>query len=206
MISNNDKKHNGADIMYNTVKMFKQYVIPEKLNEPIENLAFEYQATHSQAIFATAFYLMYRPALAIANHYYGVTSQDVSSWAVEKLEYCLETFRSDFNGKFITYFCTVLDNKLKEETKALNMQKRKVYLLAESYEQLVEDGFDEAIDPSTDFTVEALDFSEALTERETQFCYMVVQQYTSLEIAEALGVSQMTLTNIRKQLRLKIKR
>lgn len=192
--------------MYNTVKMFKQYVILEKLNEPIESLAFEYQATHSQAIFATAFYLVYRPALAIANHYFGVNSQDVASWAVEKLDYCLETFRSDFNGKFITYFCAVLDNKLKEETKALSMQKRKVCLISDSYEQMVEDGFDEAIYPSADFTIEALDFSEALTEREIQFCYMVVQQYTSLEIAEALGVSQMTLTNIRKQLRLKIKR
>ena len=192
--------------MYNTVKMFKQYVIPEKLNEPIESLAFEYQATHSQAIFATVFYLTYRPALAIANHYYGITTQDVASWAVEKLDYCLETFRADFNEKFITYFCTVLDNKLKEETKALSMQKRKVYLLADSYEQLVEDGFDEAIEPSTDFEIETLDVSEALTEREYQFCYMVVQEYTSLEIAEALGVSQMTLTNIRKQLRLKIKR
>lgn len=192
--------------MYNTVKMFKQYVILEKLNEPVESLAFEYQATHSQAIFATAFYLVYRPALAIANHYFGVTSQDVASWAVEKLDYCLETFRSDFNGKFITYFCAVLDNKLKEETKALSMQKRKVCLISDSYEQMVEDGFDEAIYPSADFTIEALDFSEALTEREIQFCYMLVQQYTSLEIAEALGVSQMTLTNIRKQLRLKIKR
>ncbi|MDD3039728.1 helix-turn-helix transcriptional regulator [Bacteroides sp.] len=184
--------------------MFRRYVVPEKLNEPVERLAVEYQATLNHTIFATIFYKVFKLAVTISHEYYGLTAEDIASWSVEKLEYCLRTFKAEENGKFSTYYGAVLRNKFKEETVALTMQKRKVHMYTDSLDKAVELGFDTPA-PTIDDMWLNIETDSNLTPREKQFCYLVINRYSSLEIAETLGVSQMTLTNIRKQLRVKIR-
>lgn len=190
--------------MYNTVKMFQQYVIWGKLNEPLESLAVEYQATHSQALFATIFYKVFKLAITESHQFFGLSEQDIASWSVEKLHDCLTYFDRTQNMRFTTYYGVALRNKFKEEINARNMQKRKIAYFSDSLEQALERGFDYPA-PDEDTTILELETNKLLTEREKKFCYMVVQHYSSLEIAKTLGVSQMTLTNIKKQLRYKFK-
>lgn len=199
----------GLILMYSTVKMFSQYVVSEKLNEPLESLAIEYQGNHSQAVFATAFYKLYKLVVVTSQQFFGLTQQDIASWSVEKLDYCLNHYDITNNVKFSTYYCEIMKRKFKEETKALSMQKRKAMFVSDSYEKLVEDKYDEPGELGIEYidtTLLDLEMNKSLTERERKFCYLVVNNYSSLEIAKTLGVSQMTLTNIKKQIRFKVVR
>lgn len=189
--------------MQNTLRMFSHYVQKEKLFEPLESLAIEYQATHSQAIVATAFYKVHQFVTLISHQFIFIPEQDIVGWAVEKLEYCLQHFKVSVKVKFITFFGSLLNMRITEEVKALNMQKRKLNAEAISYDALIEQGFDIPGNNKDNMLFE-LEMNKALTSKEKLFCVLVLMKWSSIEIAQALGVNQMGLTTIRKSLRCKV--
>lgn len=121
---------------------------------------------------------------------------------MEKLDYCLQTFKVG-QAEFSTYFTTVLMNKYREETQALNTYKRKAVFYSDSYEDMVENGYDIA---ATCEEIEIIDIlvNYSLTERELAYCELVMKSYSNAEIAKKLEVSIMTLSNMRKVLREKL--
>ena len=60
---------------------------------------------------------------------------------MEKLDDCLLTYKNG-QASFSTYFTRTLHNKFREETQALNTHKRKAMFFSDSYEAMLEDGFD----------------------------------------------------------------
>lgn len=189
--------------MDNTLKMLSTLIIPGTENMTLEDISKEYRGNTSPSLFALAFKKVYKLIICIGQNYIGLTEDDITSYALEKLDYCLLTYEPG-KGKFSTYFTTVLKNKFREETENLNTHKRKAIFMSDSYEQMVENGFDIA---DNYLEVENLiDDLKAynLSDREMQYCEYLVQDLTNKEIAELLGVSQMTLSNMRKKLRQKL--
>lgn len=168
----------------------------------LDQIAEAYKKTLNPSLLASAFHKTYKLIIKISHNYYGLSEDDVASYSLEKLDLCLQTYDST-QSTFSTYFTRTLINKFREETEALNTQKRKAIFYSDSYEAMVENGFDLPIDEENRETLDSLkDF--CLTEREYSYCELTVKEYSNAEIAAILGVSVMTLTNIRKKLRKKL--
>lgn len=142
----------------------------------------------------------------IASSYWGLTDADLSSFAYETLYLCLKTYRIDGGSKFTSYYATSLKFKLRAETIALHQQKRKANYCCDSYEELQESGFDISNQTTHDiYIIDAIN-SMSLTNNERKYCMLLINdEYSNAEIAKKLNVSIMTLCNLRKSLKIKLK-
>ena len=110
--------------MQETYKMLVGLMQNKYKDLSMEQLAIEYQKDLDPPILAESFVRNYNFIFQLASGYYGLTEQDIASHALERLAFCLQTFKQG-NG-FLTYYGTVLKNKFREETQYLNTHKRKV--------------------------------------------------------------------------------
>lgn len=194
--------------MDRTLKTLTPLITPEYNNMTLEQLASIYETEGlSPSVLAAAFSKVYNLINNLSSEYFALSSQDVASYSLEILDYCLREYEPG-KAKFSTYFTVILKSRLREETKSLFTYKRRANLFGDSLEYSMENGFDIAA-PDISSLIEDEVFMEALkkydlTERELRYCYLVVDGYKSGEIASLLKVSAMTLTNIRKSLRVKI--
>jgi len=180
--------------MYETKKLLNSFVDTKLLELSLENLAIEYQKTPTTNILATAFNKVYNLAIQVENKYWGLNDDDLASWCLEKLDYCLKTFNGD--NKFSTYFYIVFSNKLREETENINAKKRKGILV--SINELINTGVEDTYN-----FIELL-LPTNLTDKEYKYCLLVSDGYDKKDIAEKLNVSRMTICNIEKSLRNKL--
>ena len=109
--------------MRGTYKMLVGLTQDKYKNLSMEQLALEYQKELNPSILAESFVRNYGFIFQIASGYYGLTEQDIASHALERLDYCLQTYQQ--GRKFLTYYGTVLKNKFREETQYLNTIKGK---------------------------------------------------------------------------------
>lgn len=179
--------------MDKTLKMFRPFIDKELGEKSLGELAYLYQSSPTSNILATSFEKIFKLAVSVSGKYWGLDDEDVASWCLEKLDYCLKTY----NGKasFQTYFSRVFSNKLREETEKLNYKKRKCIL--ESLNEIIDIGLED--------TYNLLDMllPRDLTTNEKGYCMLASQGYDNTYIAEILDVSRMTVSNIRKSLRVK---
>lgn len=189
--------------MQQTLKLLSTLITDDIRHLTLEEISIQYKDSLDPSLLALAFHKTHRLTMTIANRYHGLSTDDIASHSLERLDMCLVTFNPEAAG-FVTYYSTVFSNKLREETEALNTQKRKTIFYSESYEQLVETGFDVAVE-EFDFLDEMMNLDNYnLTEREKEYCALVMNDTPSMKIAEILGVSQMTVSNMRKKLRIKL--
>ena len=169
----------------------------------LEEIAKSYRGSLNPSLLAAAFKKTYRLILDISNRYYGLSSEDIASFSLEKLDSCLQTYEAD-KAAFTTFFTTHLINKFREETQSLNTHKRKALFYSNSYETMVENGYDIVYDESDQdnliYSLQGYD----LTDKEFQYCDLILKEWTNKEIANVMDVSVMTLSNIRKRLREKL--
>lgn len=189
--------------MLETLKTLSNLIVESDRSKTLEQIALEYQRDLNPSLLATAFEKTYKLTLSISTNYYGLTQDDIASYSLEKLDQCLQTYRKD-QASFTTYYTIMIGNKFREETQALTTQKRKAMFYSDSYEVMLENGFD-LIGPSE----EHLDLIETLrtfdlSSREFEYCKMILEEYSNSEISGILGVSVMTLSNMRKKLRDKL--
>lgn len=188
--------------MITTLEMLSTLIINETLEMTLEEIAVAYREDLNPSLLAAAFAKTYKLIINISNHYYGLTQDDIASFSLEKLDFCLQTYNDD-KAAFSTYFSTNLKNKFREETQYLNTQKRKVMFYSESYDMMVENGFDLESPVQVRETIDNL-ASYGLTEKEMIYCDLILKDFTNIEISKLLGVSVMTLSNMRKKLREKL--
>ena len=188
--------------MIGTLKMLSTIITPETKELTLEEIATVYKKDLSPSLLATAFAKTYKLIISISNNYQGLTQDDIASFSLEKLDFCLRTYEAN-NAAFSTYFFVNLRNRFREETQQLNTQKRKALFYSQSYDAMVENGFDLE---SPEHISEAIDNMESygLTERERLYCDLILRDYTNAEISNLLEVSVMTLSNMRKKLRRKL--
>lgn len=188
--------------MQDTLKMLRTLITEESKEMTNEQLAEAYKKDKNPIYFATAFCKAYKLIRYVAENYirdYGLTEEDVASYSLEKLDYCLLNY-SD-KAHFTTFFVTVLKNKFRTETQALSMQKRCTMLYSSSLDDLHEQGWDAS--EENDIGTEDILIGHNLTAKEKEYCRYIMSAYTNKEIAEKMNVSIMTLCNYRKNLRLK---
>lgn len=189
--------------MLSTLKTLSTLITDETLEMTLEEIAIAYREDLNPSLLAAAFAKTYNLIIHISNHYYGLTQDDIASFSLEKLDFCLQTYKGD-KAAFSTYFYTSLMNKFREETQYLNAQKRKVMFYCQSYDEMVENGFDLESPEQMRDRLDNL-ASYGLTEREMVYCELILKDFTNVEISKLLGVSVMTLSNMRKKLRKKLR-
>lgn len=192
--------------MEKTLKLFNSIKTLEFDGMDMEQLAEVYVRSLNPSILATAFSKCYKLIIKISRNYYGLNQNDIASFSLEVLDFCL---RSYIPGKasFITYFSKVLNNRFREETQSLSTDKRKILFHSGSLDAIIDEGFefqemDSEIPEIEEIVDSLLDFG--LTERELLYCKLLLEGYKNKEIADVFGVSIMTLSNIRKKLRSKL--
>lgn len=189
--------------MLKTLNTLSPLIIDEHRNMTLEEIAEAYRKDLNPSLLALAFHKTFKLIIDISKRYYGLSSEDIASFSLEKLDFALQTYKAD-ESNFTTYFSKILMNKFREETEALNTHKRKAIFFSDSYEAIKEKGFD-----IPDYMPENEDLDYILkpynlTERELAYCKLIIADYTNAEISMKLGVSVMTLSNIRKRLRKKL--
>lgn len=189
--------------MLKTLNTLSTLIIEETRVMSLEQIAEAYEENLNPSFLALAFEKTYKLIIYVSRNYYGLSDEDIASFSLEKLDDCLLTYKNG-QASFSTYFTRTLHNKFREETQALNTQKRKALFFSDSYEVMVENGFDliaatceddEIIDTLTQYK---------LTEKELQYCDLILSDWSNSEISKMMGVSVMTLSNMRKKLREKL--
>lgn len=189
--------------MLRTLNILSTLIIEDTRNMTLEEIAEAYRESLNPSLLALAFEKTYKLIIHVSNSYYGLTDEDIASFSLEKLDLCLQTFKNG-QANFSTYFTTNLMNKFREETQALNTQKRKVLFFSESYDLMVENGYDlVAATCEENDIIDTLNEYD-LTEKELQYCSLILCDWSNSEISKMLGVSVMTLSNMRKKLREKL--
>lgn len=180
--------------MYQTKQFLSDCVSPIYMTMTLEELSFKYQETPSMNILATAFYKVYNLAIQISNNYYGINDEDLASYCLEKLDYCLKTYKS--GNKFATYFYRVYANKLREETENLNCKKRKGVLV--SINEIIDIGLEDT------YNLLSMTLPKNLTDKERKFCMLASEGFDNNDIAKELKVSKTTVYKIIKSLQNKL--
>jgi len=190
--------------MQETYKMMVGLMQDKYKDLSMEQLALEYQKELNPSILAESFVRNYNFIFQIASGYYGLTEQDIASHALERLDYCLQTYQQ--GNKFLTYYGTVLKNKFREETQYLNTNKRKVIFYSSSYEVMVDNGFDLVVYPQEDEITNLVEDLRkyGLEDREIQYCFYLLIGEPHVDIAKNMGCTTMTLYNMRKRMRIKL--
>jgi RNA polymerase sigma factor (sigma-70 family) len=190
--------------MRGTYKMLVELAQDKYKNLSMEQLALEYQKELNPSILAESFVRNYSFIFQIASGYCGLTEQDIASHALERLDYCLQTYQQ--GRKFLTYYGTVLKNKFREETQYLNTYKRKVIFHSSSYEAMVDNGFDLVANAQEDEIANLVEDlrEQGLEDREIQYCFYLLIGESNAEIAKNMGCTIMTLCNMRKRMRIKL--
>ena len=191
--------------MQETYKMMVGLTQNKYRHLSMEQLAIEYQKELNPSILAESFVRSYNFIFQMASGYYGLTEQDIASHALERLDFCLQTFKQG-NG-FLTYYGTVLKNKFREETQYLNTHKRKVIFHSSSYEVMVDNGFDLVAGAQGNEMAELIeDLREyGLDDREIEYCFYLLIGESNADIAKNMGCTIMTLCNMRKRMRIKLR-
>lgn len=188
--------------MLKTLNTLSPLIIEDNRDMTLEQIAEAYRESLNPSLLALAFEKTFKLIIHVSAKYYGLTNEDIASFALEKLDFSLQTYKMG-QVNFTTYFTTVLMNKFREETEALNTQKRKAIFFSDSYETMVENGYDLVACTVEEDIVYSLE-EYNLSVRELEYCNLIVADYSNAEISAKLGVSVMTLSNMRKKLREKL--
>lgn len=188
--------------MLKTLNTLSTLIIEDNRDMTLEQIAEAYRESLNPSLLALAFEKTFKLIIHVSAKYYGLTNEDIASFALEKLDFSLQTYKIG-QANFTTYYTTVLMNKFREETEALNTQKRKAIFFSDSYETMVENGYDLVACTIEDDIVYSLE-EYNLSVRELEYCNLIIADYSNAEISAKLGVSVMTLSNMRKKLREKL--
>ena len=180
--------------MNDTLKLLQPFIIESSDDITLETLAGIYKVQPHTRALATGFYKLFRLICKIKDEYWGLDETDVASWSLEILDKCFHTY--DGTAKFITYYAKCLRNKLREETEKKNYKKRKCILV--SINEVVEEGICDV------YNLIDMLLPETLTYKEKLYCLLASKGYDNSFIADILGVSRMTISNIRKSLKVKL--
>ena len=189
--------------MLGTLNMLSTLIIEETRDMTLEEIAEAYRESLNPSLLALAFEKTYQLIIYVSRNYYGLSDEDIASFSLEKLDDCLLTYKND-QASFSTYFTRTLHNKFREETQALNTHKRKAMFFSDSYEAMVENGFDLVACPiEEDNFIESL-HEYNLTTKELKYCELILDGWTNKDISDKMEISVMTLSNMRRKLREKL--
>lgn len=188
--------------MYKTLQTLRPLITSEFENLTLEQLAVTYQETLNPSILACVFEKTYRLFIRISEKFYGLTQEDIASFALQQLDFSLKSFDNKHTN-FLAYCTTVFRNKLREETIALSQHKRCANNNCDDLTVLPQTACEEDKQLSTVEFILTLD-TLGLTERERTYCDYLMQGFKSSTIANLMNISPARLSQFRNQLRKKL--
>lgn len=192
--------------MFNTLKNLRPLIDDTDRLLTLEEISAKYKMTLSPALLAAAYEKIVQLAYVVSRPFFGLSEEDVASFALEKLDVCLLTYREG-EGKFATYFSSVFYNQLRAETEALNTHKRCIIFNSQSYDGMLENGYDVIREDESLFEIIQVLESLNLTQSEMKYCMAILQESHILrdsEIAEQLNMTRAGVGYIRKSLKKKL--
>ena len=168
----------------------------------------EYKRTKDPIYLAEIFCRYYPYIQKTAARYFNLTEQDKASFAVEELHKAMLDFEEDRNCQIQTVYITYLNNRLRAETQAMNLQKRKANNNCDSFEQtavsILKGYRDNELDVIEIQT--ALEQSEILTENELEYCKIIIgsDNVRDSDVAKELNISPSAVFQIKKRLSKKL--
>lgn len=190
--------------METTTKILNTHEDKELEGLSLEKLSSLYRQTHYDCIVAEAFEKVKRLIVINNRQYPQFEIDDCISFALEKLTMCLSTYVPGSSNKFSTYFAKVYRNELRRESQQRNTHKRCIMYNSTSLDYLMEEGFD--VTGNKNIQLNTVYLPSNLTEKEKLYCKLIMMDYGSnKDMAEYMNVSVMTLCNMRKSLRIKLK-
>lgn len=190
----------------------------------VNKLALDYQNTEDTIILSYIFCKHFGLTVTQTDKYFGLTDEDMASFALEELHKALMHYRTDGGAQVTTLYSRFLNNRLRKETIDLTYDKRKSNYVADSFEGEIEEN-DKGDVSSTGFANElsyndegisevellmSLAETQELTENEFRYCEIIVSEVSDTcnikdsEIASRLNISSAAVHYIKKSLRKKI--
>lgn len=194
--------------MLNTLKNFQDLSSLYTGEKDLDKAALAYQDTQDPVILAYVFCKSFPLIVNQANKYFYLTDSDKASFAVEELHRAMMDFQLNKGAKVQTFYSRYLNNRLRSETQALDMDKRKSNNVAESYEAVVEikSAYDELGYDNVDF-VDLLETAFNLSENELKYCKIVMNNTLDVmdsDVAKVIGVSPAAIHYMKKSLAKKL--
>lgn len=190
--------------MYETLKMLERLNNPEVASKTLEQLSSMYQEQQRPDILAAAYKKVFPWIVTQKNKYVAFSEQEVGSFALEKLDMCLQMYNG--KSKFITYYSNVLHNKLREELEYLLTHKRKANMFPTSFEALLEDGFDLVNHQMEYVNTELMLDCLNLDKDELDFCKASLEcsRVSNMATRDYLGWNDSKIRLVRKSLQSKL--
>lgn len=182
--------------MKKTLSILNPLICKPYTDLTLEELSALYKSNPTEQILATAYSKVLNLAILIRKRYYTVDEDDAASFCLEKLDYALQNYNSDTSFNFTTFFCHLFETSLKLEIQKNSRKKRKGLL------ESIEDGIDVGLEDT--YNVIEMLLPKNLTTNEHEYCILASEGYDNSDIAKYLGVSRMTICNIRKSLKIKL--
>lgn len=185
------------------------------------DIALSYQEQEDAVLLAYVFCKNFGLTVTITQSYFGLTDEDLASFALEELHKAMLNFKSDGGAKLVTLYSKYLKNRLRVETQSLNYDKRKSNNLTESFDGPVDEeengassysnsmGYDEGRFNEIELMLSLADKVE-LTENEYRYCEIIVEEVSDVaqikdsEIASRLNISSAAVHYMKKSLQKKI--
>jgi len=198
--------------MLETLKSMSKLCTAETEKMTLEQLSDVYRDSLSPIYLAAAFKKLYGRISEIGRKFPTVLEEDKASFALERLDFCMQTLNDKF--KLNTYFSKCLFNEFRDYAQRLDCHNRKANYCKDSYDELLESGFDipvfengleMLVENEKDLTVIQFLESQDLTDLEIMYCELILDNFaTNKEMAEKLKVSVMTITNLKKRVKEKL--
>lgn len=190
--------------MYKTLQSLQTLIDPATMDMSYADIAKDYGASLNPSLLALAFHKMYALYIQASRGYYGLTSEDIASFALQELDYSLQSYKPERNIPFTHYAVKVFTNRLREETISLSQPKRCANANCACFEEL-----EEMLCYDEDSSYAEIEFLASLqqcnlTEAELTYCKGALSGYSSREIADELGVSMQRLCQLRARMRKKL--
>lgn len=187
----------------NLVTLSELYIGGEENCQIAEN----YQRTGDPVYLAEIFCRYFPFIQTTSEKYFYLTEADKASFAIEELHKSILDYDSKKGAKIQTLFITYYNNRLRTETQALNLQKRKANNNCDSYEHAATlfEGY-----ADKEFAIielqEALEQSGMLSDNELAYCKIIMSSdnIKDIDVARNLDISPSAVHQLKSRLRKKI--
>lgn len=166
-----------------------------------------YQKTQDPIYLSTIFCDYYLYVKSIANQYFNITDEDKGSFALEELHKAMMDYDSSKGAKVETLFITYLRNRLRTETQAMEMQKRRANNSCEDFDdsEVIFYGYEDNKLDIAEIEI-ALKQSELFSDNELAYCRIIMEDDNTKDsdVAKILEVSASAVHQMKKRIAKKL--
>jgi len=185
--------------MRETLTMMKSIMIGKEKEKSEKELIEEYKNSLCPNILAYFYVNNFGIIYKTSNLYPKLDDEDKASFCLQELDKCLQTFNTELNVKFITYFIQYFRRRLYAEQSLIECNCRKIMLDYDTLDDTVNNYYyDEH------FTIDEFAKTYKLTKEEKLYCELYNKGYSTKDISNLVKKSIQLIYKKRKNIMKKI--